>query len=276
MKQMLRRALSLLLALVLTAGLCTTALAVKYPDSYWPLQDEWIAADAAQDPARVIAVAQKIYDLLMPYGLDADVCNNLEPKCQKAAWCCEMQGDIAGAITWLERQRELDQWMNSNGIDKKDMLATSERRLAFLKNASSPKIFALTQNASPYSTGPSLGTWQGSVHEGSQNTGSAELVYIDFLDSFSANDPEYWIRNYNANSPRFAQAAQGGVMEIAWNFTQGPGVVVSASDAQISAAVAAISNIGCSTVLLRLGAEMNNVASCDPAVFQQEIGRAHV
>lgn len=281
MRKTFHRMLCALLAAVLTAGLSTTAFAdgFKYPNDYWPLQDEWVAADAAGDPDRVIAAAQKIYDLLSPYGLNSDVCNNLQPKCAKASWCSEMKGDLQGAITWLERQRTYAQWLAENEGGYKDLLATSEWRLRYLKTAMSPKIYALSTGVnSPYANGPSTGIWYGSVHEGSQSGESGVLAYINFLDGQSSSDVDYWINNYKAYSPKFAAAVENGsVIELAWNFENGPEQVISASDSQISSAVAAIASLN-TTVLLRLGAEMNNVQSNPDAfkqAFQRIAGEAH-
>ena len=65
----IRRLLSGALAAALTAGMCLTASAYgdfKYPNSYWPLQNEWVAAVEAKNSDQIIASAQKIYDALMP------------------------------------------------------------------------------------------------------------------------------------------------------------------------------------------------------------------
>lgn len=58
----------------------------------------------------------------MPLGMSYDVCGNLETKCAKASWACEVTGDVAGAITWLERQLTMAQWLNANGYGYKDTL----------------------------------------------------------------------------------------------------------------------------------------------------------
>lgn len=273
MRKAFQRMLSLALALVLAAGLSTAALAdFQYPNEVWPLLDEWTASFSAKDPDRIIAVVQKLYDLLMPYGYNNQVCENLEPKCGIASWCCEMKGDLNGAVTWLERQREMDEWMNQNGYDKKDVILDSAWRLRYLKTAASPKIYALRQNVnSPYGYGPATGVWYGSVHEGSQTGESAVLAYIDFINGQSASDASYWINNYMAYSPKFAAAALGGVIEVAWNFPNLQ-AVLSAPDTQIASAAAALGGMNC-TILLRLGAEMNDGYGVDPAQFIQAFQR---
>ena len=146
MNKFVRRLLSAALAGTLTAALCLTASAYgdfKYPGSYWPLHTEWDEAVAAQDPDRVIAAAQKTYDVLNPLGLGQDVCENLEPKAHRASWACEIKGDIAGAITWTERQRTYAKWLTDsgltneygNGYDYTDMIQSIDSRLDYLRAA---------------------------------------------------------------------------------------------------------------------------------------------
>ena len=88
MKKSARRLLSCAMATAMVAGLCITASAFTYPSSYWPLQDQWLEATQAQNADQIISVAQQTYDLLIPYGLNQDVCYNLEPKCAQASWAC--------------------------------------------------------------------------------------------------------------------------------------------------------------------------------------------
>ncbi|MBQ3497318.1 MAG: hypothetical protein IJA73_04225, partial [Oscillospiraceae bacterium] len=122
MKNLFRRLVAMTLTLSLAASMCASVSAFTYPSSYWPLHDAWAAAVEAQDAAETIAVAQKTYDLLMPLGIGMDVCQNLEPKCARASWCCEMRGDLAGALMWLERQYPLTKWLDENYADYTDML----------------------------------------------------------------------------------------------------------------------------------------------------------
>ena len=270
-RKFLRTLCSLMLVGALMAGTCVNAFAFKYPSAYWKLHDAWSAAVAAEDGDAVISVAQKTYDLLMPYGLCADVCYNLEPKCAKAAWCSEMKGDLNGAVKWLQRQRTFAQWLDQNECSYRDTLLNIDARLEYLNAAVSPEIYALTdQNGPSYpgSGAPASGTLYGSAVGGSQSGESAALMYVTFGDSYSV---EYWI-NYNKNTyPNFKQAAEGGVIELAWNFapesTAGAQAVLSA-DSYISESLAAMGRLN-ATVLLRVGAEMNNWASCDSATFIQ-------
>ena len=115
MKKALRRLCSAALAAVLAAGMCVSASAFTYPSSYWPLHDRWPAVSAGTDGRAIVSLAQQIYDELMPLGMSYDVCGNLEVKCAKASWACEVMGDVSGAITWLERQLDMAQWLNANG-----------------------------------------------------------------------------------------------------------------------------------------------------------------
>lgn len=272
MKRSLRRLFAALLSAALLAGMCITASAFTYPSAYWPLQDAWLEAVANESVDQTISVAQEIYDLLIPYGLGESVCYNLEPKCAKAAWCSEMKGDLQGAITWLQRERTLAEWLDGNVRDYSDTLLNIDARLEYLNAAASPAIYALTENsAASYAGAPASGTWYGSNTGGSQNGESAVLMYVNFLDGYSV---EYWIDYFKRTSDKFEQAVtNGGVIELAWNFspesTAGvEKVLSSAADSYIAEGVKAIGALD-ATVLLRVGAEMNNWNDCDPAKFIQ-------
>ena len=270
---MKKRIVSLLLVLVMTAATTFTALAdFTYPASYWPLHSAWDSAVSAGDPDQIISVAQQVYDLLSPYGLVADVCLNLDVKCGRAAWACEIKGDLKGAITWLERQRTFAEWLNSNGYDRKDILIIIEAQLNQLTIASTTAIYALTdQQGNIYSASgaPAAGTLYGSAIGASRAGESAVLMYIDFGDGYSV---EYWIDYYKNTYPIFKKAAEeGGVIEVAWNYhpesTAGVQAVLAA-DSYISDGLSALSKLN-ATVLLRPGAEMNVWEECDPAVYIQ-------
>ncbi len=274
MKKTLRRMIAAALAACLLCGMCATASAAdgfKYPSSYWPLHEAWDAAVAAQDPDQVISVAQQTYDLLNPLGLGMDVCENLEPKCSRASWCSEMKGDIAGAIRWMERQRVFAEWLDQNKHSYKDTLLAIDARMVYLKAAQDSKIYVLTDqagNSYPGSGAPASGTLYGSAVTGTQSGESAVLMYVTFGDSYGV---DYWINYYKDTNPKFAQAAQGDVIELAWNFspegTAGAQAVLAA-DSYISDSLAAIGSLN-ATVLLRLGAEMSSWNDCDPATYIQ-------
>lgn len=271
MKTMIRRVIALTLALVLAASMCVSVSAFTYPKSYWKLQDAWIAAVEAQDAAETITAAQKIYDLLMPLGLGEDVCFNLEPKCARASWCCEMRGDIAGAITWLERQRVFAQWLDANVRSYQDSLFSIESRIAYLETAKDAEIYALTdQNGPDYTEvgAAASGTLYGSVVEGNRRDESAVLMYVTFGDK---NSVDYWINYYRTTSQKFSDALRGGVIEFAWNFasenTAGAEMVLDpAYDNYIAKSLAALGKLD-ATILLRVGAEMNNWSECDPQTY---------
>lgn len=276
----IRRLLSGALAAALTAGMCLTASAYgdfKYPNSYWPLQNEWVAAVEAKNSDQIIASAQKIYDALMPLGLGQDVCENLEPKAQKASWACEMKGDIAGAITWAERQRTFAKWLTDSGLTNQygnkynytSLLQSIETRLDYLRAAQNVTVYAHSDNStSSYAVGPRTGTWYGTPVDGSRTDGSAALMYVTFNDSYSV---EYWVDYYNHNSEKFRKACEGGVIELAWNFspesTAGAQAVLNA-DSYIAESLKTMGELN-ATILLRVGAEMNCWNDSDPAVFKQ-------
>ena len=269
MKKALRHLISAALAAVLTAGMCISASAFTYPSSYWPLHNQWADVSAGTDAKAIVSLAQQIYDELMPLGMSYDVCGNLEVKCAKASWACEVTGDVAGAITWLERQLDMAQWLNANGHGYDDTLLDGNARMAYLKAAQTPKVYAQSDTGlSPYAYGPQSGTWYGTALGHDQPGESAALMYIDFQDGYSV---EYWIDYYMNTSDNFYNAANGGVIELAWNFhpegTAGCQAVLSA-DSYIKDGVRAMAQLD-ATILLRVGAEMNNWSDCDPATFIQ-------
>lgn len=281
MNKFVRRLFSGALAGALVTALCLTVSSAygdfKYPSSYWPVHTQWEDAVAAKDPDSVIAAAQKTYDVLNPLGLSQDVCENLEPKAHRASWACEIKGDIAGAITWAERQRTYCKWLNECGLtneygnsyDYTDMLQSIDSRLDYLRAAQTVTVYAQTgSSGSSYSAGPRTGTWYGTPVDGSRSDTNAALVYITFNDP---NSVAYWFDYYSSNSASFRRAADGGVIELAWNFdpesTAGARAVLSAGG-YIAESLRAMGSLN-ATVLLRLGAEMNNWSDSDPQVFKQ-------
>ncbi len=278
MNKLMHRLFSCALAAALMAGLCLPASAYgnfKYPSAYWKLHSAWEAA--AGDPDQVISVAQKTYDLLNPLGLGQDVCENLEPKAKLASWACEIKGDIAGAITWAERERTYAKWLNECGLtpsytdryDYTDLLQSIESRLECLRAAQKVTVYAQSSDsASPYSAGPRTGTWYGTPVDSPRSDTNAALMYVTFQDSYSV---AYWIDYYNRTSESFRKAANGGVIEVAWNFnpesTAGAQAVLGA-DSYISESLRALGGLN-ATILLRVGAEMNCWSSCDPEVYKQ-------
>ncbi|MBQ2829468.1 MAG: hypothetical protein IJF15_00380 [Oscillospiraceae bacterium] len=271
MKNTSRRLLATALIGALAAGMCVSASAFDYPKSYWPLQEAWIAADAEKNTAEIISVAQKTYDLLMPLGLGEQVCYNLEPKCATASWCCEMRGDIAGAITWLERQRVCAEWLHENIRDYKDALLSIDSRIAYLKAAKDAEVYALTdQKGLDYTAAGAAasGTLYGSVVEGDRKDESSVLMYVTFGDT---NSVDYWVNYHRNTSFKFAEALDGGVIEFAWNFaaenTAGAQMVLDpAYDSYITESLAALGGLD-ATILLRVGAEMSVWAECDPQTY---------
>ncbi|MCI8304780.1 MAG: hypothetical protein HFF52_09165 [Lawsonibacter sp.] len=280
MGKIVRRLLSSALAAALVAGMCLTASAYgdfKYPNAYWKLHSAWDEAVSAQNLDQIISVAQQTYDLLTGLGMGQDVCENLEPKAKRAAWACEMKGDIDGAITWMQRQHDIAKWLTDSGLsntygNKYDytlVLQSIESRMNYLNAAKNVTIYAQSKtSASPYSVGPRTGTWYGSPVDGSRTDGSAALMYVTFGDSYSM---DYWINYYRDTSPMFRKAADGGVIELAWNFspesTAGAQAVLSA-DSYIADSLRALGGLN-ATILLRVGAEMNCWADSDPAVYKQ-------
>ena len=268
MKKTAKRLLSLVVTAALMAGLCISASAITYPSKYWPLHDKWLAITAETGPDEVISIAQQTYDLLYPYGLDQDVCYNLEPKCALASWASEIKGDVNGAILWLQRQQELATWLSQNVGGYVDTLQNCAARLEYLELARSVTIYAQTNTApSAFPVGPRTGTWYGSPADGSRSDGSAVLMYMEFGQG---NNADYWFDYYSKTSELFRKAADGGVIELAWNFpgsTAGCQSILSA-DSYINENLRAMGELD-ATILLRLGAEMNNWAECDPQAFIQ-------
>lgn len=271
MKNARRRVAALALSLSLAAGLCMNTYAYTYPKAYWPIHNAWETAVNAQDIQQTISLAQQTYDLLSKDPLCADICYNLEVKCKRAAWCCEIQGDLDGAITWLKRERTYAQWLTDNGVSYKDTLLNIEAQLNCLEAAQSTSIYILTdeEKAYPQSGAAASGTWYGSAVSGGNSPDCASLMYVTFGDEYSV---EYWINYYRTQYPEFEKAStQGGVIELAWNFpteSTADSYTVLKSDAYIAESLAAMSRVN-ATILLRVGAEMNCWSDSDPAVFKQ-------
>lgn len=283
MKKLFRRLMAVAVAAALTAGMCITASAYTYPSAYWKLHDAWSQAVAAKSADQVLTVAQQTYDLLMKDPLCADICNNLESKCARASWCAEMKGDLAGAVKWLERERTFAQWLDKNVTSYKDALLNIDARLEQFNAARGVEVYALQEGAGKSFSGSGAaanGTWYGSAVGGSRTGESASLMYVNFMDGYSV---DYWINYYKSTSAAFASAADGGVIELAWNFSPestagAQRVLDSAADSYIAEGLRAMGSLN-ATVLLRIGAEMNNWSSIDSATyiqaFQKIAAQAH-
>ena len=274
MKKQLRRLLSLVVAAALTAGMTLTASAAfTYPSAYWKLHDAWAAAVSAKNADQVLTLAKQTYDLLTPYGMNENVCGNLEVKCAQAAWCSEQKGDIAGAITWLQRQRSMAAWLDANVHSYKDTLLNIDAKLEYLNAAKEMAIYVQTEQSGNHyasSGAKDSGTLLGSAVTGSQRGESASLMYVNFMDGYSV---DYWIDYYKSTSSAFAAAADGGVIELAWNFSPestagAQRVLDSAADSYIAEGLQAMGNLN-ATVLLRIGGEMNNWSNIDSGTFIQ-------
>lgn len=263
MRKTLRRTLAALLSAALLSGMCLTASAFTYPSAYWKLHSAWDEAVNSKNVEQTLSVAQQTYDLLTKEAICADICYNLEPKCSKASLCAEMKGDIDGAITWLKRQRTFAQWLHENEHSYIDILLNIDARMEYLEAAASPAIYSRTASGQ--------GTLYGTPAAGTMTGESAVLTYITFQDGYSV---EYWL-DYNMKaSDKLRQAIEGGgTIELAWNFspesTAGVEKVLSSSaDSYIAEGVKTMGGLGC-TVLLRIGAEMNNWSDCDSAKYIQ-------
>ncbi len=260
MKKFGKRLIAVALTGALASGLCLQASAFTYPTEYWPLQASWNDVQINQDVAGTLSVAQQTYDLFQGYALGQEVCLILEPICGKAAWCCELQGDIDGAVVWLQRQQVYAQWLNDNYASYYDTLLNINAQLNQLQRTM--EVYTLAQDPAdvPYYgvTGePVSGVYYGTVAEGNNVNDSAALVYVTFQDGYTM---DYWLDYFsNMNATVDEALNHGGVVEVAWNFSpeSSAGVErVLAADSYIAESVAALGARNC-TVLLRLGAEVN-------------------
>ena len=272
MKKFGKRLVTAMLAGALLSGFCLQASAFSFPSSYWPLQDAWLQAREAQDISRTITVAQQTYDLFKSYPLGQEVCEVMEPRCALAAWCYEIQGDLDNAILWRQRQLTYAQWLNDNVRSYEDTLLNVNALLNHLQKPM--EVYALVDDPAdvPYYgvTGePVSGVYYGVVPEGTHLNDYAALIYVNFQDGYSV---DYWLDYYASHDPSVDQALNnGGVIELAWNFTEnnsGLDTVLSA-DSYIAESLAALGARNC-TVLLRPGAEMNCwVNTPDPQKYIQ-------
>lgn len=266
MKKLCGKTLAFLLAMALTVSLSVSALAFEFPDAYWPLQKEWIAAVEANDGDKIIDVTQKTYDLLIPSAPDETVYNVLEPMCGLTSWAYEVQGDLDNAVLWQERQLEMDHWFVKNGKPNyQDLVLNGNARMDYLTAARDVTVYALTNfDPSPYKVGPNTGVWYGMATATERDEGSAAIFYLRFQER---EDAAYWINYYTNTSSHFRRALQGGVIECAWNyaFDAGSQDVLSADD-YIAETLATLGGLN-ATVLLRLGAEVNNWGNTDADLY---------
>ena len=273
MKKLWKRTVSLALTAAMLSAMClTSSAAFQYPSAYWKLHDAWAVAKSEQNQNDILTLAQKTFDLLTKQEICADICYNLEPKCALASWVSEMQGDLDGAITWAQRQLVFAEWLDKNVHSYKDTLLNGNARLEYLRAAAEPKIYALTDQpglAFPGTAASAEGTWYGSTVDGSDTSPYTALMYVNFGERYGA---KYWIDYYKNTNPDFKKAVtKGGIIEFAWNFTPestaGMEAVLSA-DRYIDTTLKTLGGLK-ATVLLRVGAEMNNWADSDPATFIQ-------
>lgn len=261
MKKILRRLAAGALTAALVMGLSLPASAFTYPNSYWPLHDAWSAAVSSQNIDETISIGTQTYNLLMQYGLNTDVCYNLEPKCDQVAWCYELKGDMSNAILWRQRQLQLAQWLNDNVASYQDTIINVNAQINHLQRQM--EVYALVDDPAdvPYTGAPgepTSGVYYGTVPTGTQVNDSAHLVYVNFMDGYSL---PYWV-DYYANTDSSLQDAlnNDGVVELAWNFTESNSgletVLSSSSDSYIQEGVDYLGSQNC-TFLLRIGAEMN-------------------
>lgn len=275
MKIKLRRLFAGVLTATMVLGMTMQASAFTYPNSYWPLHDAWSAAVASQNVDQTISIGKQTYDLLMgQFGLCADVCYNLEVKCDQVAWCYEMKGDLTNAILWRQRQLQMAQWLNDNERSYQDTILNVTAQLQHLQRQM--EVYALVDDPAdvPYTgtTGePVSGVYYGTVPNGTQVNDSAHLVYVNFMDGYSL---PYWVDYYADGDASLANDLKnGGVVELAWNFTESNSgldtVLSSSADSYIQEGVDYLGQQNC-TFLLRLGAEMNCWTSLpDPQKFIQ-------
>ena len=154
MKKILRRLAAGALTAALVMGLSLPASAFTYPNSYWPLHDAWSAAVSSQNIDQTISIGTQTYNLLMQYGLNTDVCYNLEPKCDQVAWCYELKGDMSSAILWRQRQLQLAQWLNDNVASYQDTIINVNAQINHLQRQI--EVYALVDDPAdePYTGSP--------------------------------------------------------------------------------------------------------------------------
>jgi hypothetical protein len=273
MNKLARRLLSAALSGVLMAGMCMTASAFTFPQAFWPLQQELADVRNSNDPDQYISIAEKMYEVFSPYELCREVCENMQFVAKDASWACEIKGDIDGAIMWAERQYTYSKWLTDNGIYDytNSLLRLNLTRMDYLQAAKNVTVYAQSNNTpSPYKVGPRTGSWFGSAVDGTKANSNYTLAYINTGDS---NSLSYWLNYWNNNCEGFEEVLNGGVVELAWNITdQSTNGVRNFlnSDSYIQETLQTIgSEMKDATVLLRVGAEMNNWSDSDPEVFKQ-------
>lgn len=271
MKRKWKKFVAGILSVAMLSAMCLTSGAWTYPHAYWKLHDAWAVARETRDRQQIITLAEQTYDLLSQYEICADICYNLEAKCALASWCCEMEGDLDGAILWGERQLFYAQWLTDNAVSYRDTLLNGRARLEYLYAGKEVGIYTLTDRPGlsyPGTGASEKGIWYGTPADGGQVSENTSLIYVTFGDSYGM---AHWVKFFKNNSESFENAVDGGVIEVAWNFepenTQGCLNVLEA-DSYIAESLRTLGRLDC-TVLLRVGAEMNCWAECDPQTFIQ-------
>lgn len=273
MNKLARRLLSAALSGVLMAGMCMTASAFTFPQAYWPLQQEWLDVQGSNDPDKFISVAERTYNVLSPSGMCVEVANIMQYPALNASWACEIKGDLDGAIKWADIQYDYSKFLTESGVHdySNDLMRMNRTRLDYLQAAKNVTVYAQTNNTpSPYKVGPRTGSWFGSAAGGTKANSNYTLAYINTGDSHPLS---YWLDYWKNNCQGFEEVLNGGVVELAWNITDQSTNGVRAllnNDSYIQETLQTIgSEMGSATVLLRVGAEMNNWDDSDPEVFKQ-------
>lgn len=206
MKKLLRRVIALTLSAVTAVSLCLPASAFTYPSTYWKLHDGWMAAKEQENQGQILSLSQKTYDLLTQQPICADICYNLEPKCALASWCCEMQGDLDGAIEWAQRQLVYARWLDSNVRSYRDTILNVTARLEYLQAAGRTTLYTLTdRGGDPYPGTGAVpgGIWYGTPDDTPQSGQTASLIYVTFGESHGM---DYWLSYYRKTSDAFRAA----------------------------------------------------------------------
>jgi len=250
------------LALLLTASALATTVSAALPGEYWQYHQPFIDACNAGDHKNIIAIGEKIEEIMLKYPLDKDTAANLGNVYNRSAAAHlalaqyeEAAEDYANYVPYAEYLGFTDAVIVSKAAARRLNLGTA------VYVATSDLSVVPDYNAKHE---PDNGIYYGRSTGTAEKNESASLFYFEFLDD-NISDYAYILE---------PMAKDGNhVIEIAINMPRENDslkeVVDKKNDKYIIETMKYIAELNC-PVLLRIGGEMNvwgNLA--EPELFKQ-------
>ena len=235
-----------LLVFVLTIVSNINAFAVKYPNSFWPLETKYQSAVAANNHYEIINYGKQELDLMKTLPAERDLYGAMGTRAIAIATSYEALNQYENAVPYHKLYAECAAQM---GWDDGVKVSTAKA------NAFTPELdlYTLTDEKVKFYGAkhePETGTYFGQVYEASQNRDSMIIIYQEY-----GYEPTLgWLNK------ALSEAKQSGkVVELALNFpSQGNQLDSIISDTTfISSFVDVLRNHQDLKIFLRIGAEMN-------------------